>query len=286
MVVIMKTPKVLYILIAVFCFFAIVAGVYDQFIERKNANGVPMGHEEVAPAEFDKQDMESIKNELNKLFINTVNMNGTDTTGIKKIREDQEIIFTVSNINRNEDAYEININLPIVNINSDEANAFNKNIIQALFARTAQEVVANSKAEDKSIYNVDYVAYVNNNILSLIVKATLKDGKNAQRIIVKTFNYNLNTNKLLSLNDIITLKSLNVADVNSKIKQVIQDADNETKDIQNAGYENVFKRNLEDEMYSVEKSSVYFLGPNSNLYIIYPYGNDNATSEMDVVLFE
>ena len=71
-----------------------------------------------------------------------------------------------------------------------------------------------------------------------------------------------------------------------KIKAVITEADNQSKTIQNAGYSVDFSRDLSSGIYSVEKSTTFFLGEDEKLCIIYAYGNQNYTSEMDVVLFE
>ena len=52
------------------------------------------------------------------------------------------------------------------------------------------------------------------------------------------------------------------------------------------GYDNLYTRNLDDEIYTIDGSGTYFLGNDMKLYIVYPYGNQNYTSVMDVVLFE
>ena len=45
----------------------------------------------------------------------------------------------------------------------------------------------------------------------------------------------------------------------------------------------IYKRNVEDDMYKIENSDNYFLGPQGEIYIIYAYGNMNFTSERDIV---
>ena len=47
----------------------------------------------------------------------------------------------------------------------------------------------------------------------------------------------------------------------------------------------MYSRNLDDNMYLVDNSSIFLLGPDSQLYIIYAYGNQNFTSEMDIIVF-
>ena len=64
----MKTPKTLYILIAVFCVFAIIAGIYAQFIEGKSTNTNKIGDTTVV------KDRETIKEEFYNLFTDTLNL--------------------------------------------------------------------------------------------------------------------------------------------------------------------------------------------------------------------
>lgn len=277
----MKTPKTLYILIAIFCVFAIIAGVYAQFIEGGTRHSENTNNENIVVAEKDR---ETIKAEFNDLFTNTINLNGRDTTGITKLKSDQEIIYALDKTESTE-AYEIDIHVPVVNIKSDVASSFNK-VTQAVFANKANEVLKKTDTTTKIIYNIDYVAYVNEDILSVVIKSTLKEGQSAQRVIVQTYNYNLSTGSEVKLNDLVTKKALNKDEVNNKIKSVVQEADNEAKVIASAGYNEVFSRDLNSSMYTVDNSGTFFLGDNQKLYIIYAYGNQNFTSEMDIILFE
>lgn len=277
----MKTPKTLYILIAIFCVFAIIAGVYAQFIEGGTRHSENTNNENIVVAEKDR---ETIKAEFNDLFTNTINLNGRDTTGITKLKSDQEIIYALDKTESTE-AYEIDIHVPVVNIKSDVASSFNK-VTQAVFANKANEVLKKTDTTTKTLYNIDYVAYVNEDILSVVIKSTLKEGQSAQRVIVQTYNYNLSTGSEVKLNDLVTKKALNKDEVNNKIKSVVQEADNEAKVIASAGYNEVFSRDLNSSMYTVDNSGTFFLGDNQKLYIIYAYGNQNFTSEMDIILFE
>lgn len=279
----MKTPKTLYILIGVFCIFAVIAGIYAQTIEGKG--NVPATPNKGNDKSQIQKDAATIKAEFQALFTNTLHLNGFDTTGIVKKSEDKEIIYTAFDMSKDEEAYELNIKVPVVNINNEVANSFNA-ITQAIFVTRANEVLAKTDTTSKTIYSIDYVGYVNGDILSLIIKSTLKEGTNAQRVMVQTYNYDLVTGQSVSLNDMITRKALNKEEVNQKIKTVVQEADNEAKTIQNMGYETSFSRDLNSTMYTVDNSSTFFLGENNQLYVIYAYGNQNFTSEMDIVLFE
>lgn len=277
----MKTPKTLYVLIAIFCVFAIVAGIYAQFFEVKNSG---KNNENDANLVAEGKSQEAIKAEFSMLFTNTVNLNGLDTTGIAKLKDNQEIVYQLDRT-ESTDAYEIDIHIPVVNIKNNVASSFN-NVTQTVFANKANEVLRKKDAENKTLYTIDYVAYVNEDILSIVIQSTLKEGKNAQRVIVQTYNYNLLTGEEVNLNGLITKKTLNAEEVNQKIKRVIRAADEESKLVASAGYNEIFSRNLDDPMYAVENSGTVFLGDNQKLYIIYAYGNQNFTSEMDIVLFE
>ena len=231
----------------------------------------------------EEKDAETIKSEFDDLFTNTINLNGVDTTGIVRMNPNEEIVYSAYDIDRTELAYDLDINIPLVNINTEVAKSFNQNT-QAIFANKANEILKKTDETSQTIYSIDYVAFVNNDILSIAIKSTLKEGQNAQRVMVQTYNYNLATGMQVSLNDLITIKSLNKSDVEEKIKSVVQEADNAAKAIQGMGYEDIFSRDLSSDIYTVDNSKTFLLGNDNRLYIIYPYGNNNFTSEMDIVL--
>lgn len=277
----MKNPKVLYILISLFCIFAIIAGIYAQFIDA-SPTGTGVAEEEQNVIQEKTQD--EIKSDFNDLFTNELNLGTFDTTGIQKNDQTQEIVYSLSTERVNEFC-EINLNIPVINIRSDLSNTFNS-MTQADFVNKANEVIQNTDSTKKIIYTVDYTAYVNSNILSVVIKSTLKEGNSAQRVIVRTYNYNLSTNQEASLIDLITMKRLNRDDVNNKIMQVVTAENQEAENLQSMGYNTVFVRDLASDMYNIDNAGAYFLGPNQELYIVYAYGNSEFTSEMDIILFE
>lgn len=135
---------------------------------------------------------------------------------------------------------------------------------------------------------MQYKAYVNSNILSLVIKATLKEGANQQRIMVKTYNYNLTTNEEIKLNQLKEIKGISVESISKQIQQTIKQANQQAQNLESLGY-TVLYREPTDEIYNIEISNDSincFLGENGRLYIIYPYGNRESTSEMDIILFE
>ena len=279
----MKNPKIIYILISVFCVFAIIAGIYAQFIDG-DYGGVDLAKENNNEIEEEKSQIE-IKDEFDQLFTNTLELGSFDTTGISKINPDNEIVYTIYEKLEITDNYEVNMHIPIINIKSDVATKLN-NITQTLFVDKANDILKNTDASKKSIYSIDYTAYINSNILSVVIRSTLKESTSAQRIIVQTYNYNLSTNSEASLVDLITLKQLNKDEVNNKIKEVVTQADAEDKTLQDMGYNQVYIRDLTSDIYTVDNANGYFLGSEGKLFIVYAYGNGEYTSKMDIILFE
>ena len=117
----MKTPKALYVLITLFCIFAIIAGAYAEFVEQASVDDlIPI---EDSNNEIPEKDAETIKAELNEVFTNVINLNGADTTGVIKNKEDKEIVYTAYDISKSEANYEMNIKVPVINIKGEIPNS-------------------------------------------------------------------------------------------------------------------------------------------------------------------
>lgn len=279
----MKKPKVLYILISIFCVFAIIAGIYAQFIDgNSNENTVQTGSDANIVQEKTQQE---ISNDFNALFTNTLNLGGFDTTGIAKLDNTKEIVYSAYDVERNTENYELNLHIPVININSELSNTFNRSTLTT-FINKANEIIEKNDSSMPTLYSVDYAAFINDNVLSVVIKSTLKEGDSSQRIMVQTYNYNLSTNTEVPIIDLITMKQLNRDEVNNKIMQVVSAAAQEDQTLQDMGYNQVYIRDLTNEMYIVENAGAYFLGANRDLYIVYAYGNAEFTSKMDIIYFE
>ena len=104
-------------------------------------------------------------------------------------------------------------------------------------------------------------------------------------MIVQTYHYNLVTGKEVNFLDCLTQVGLTQAEVQNKIQTTVKQAADEANILLQSGY-SVYARDLNSTMYQVPNISTFLLGPNGSLYAIFAYGNQNFTSEMDVVLFE
>ena len=204
----------------------------------------------------------------------------TTDVNIKKIDEAQELVYTYYTKNENKkNSYDLNLNIPYINIDNETIAVYNEEIKQT-YEATAERIL---QTENKNIiYSMQYEATIENDILSLIIRVNLKEGSNAQRLIIQTFNYDLKNNKEINLEEMINLKQLNTNDVQNKINEEINSEYQRVEDLRSLGYE-IFERNPENEMYKIENSQEFFM-KDGNIYIIYAYGNENFTSEMDLVI--
>lgn len=279
----MKKRNIIYISIAVICVIAIIVGVYYQVIGSNKNENVPTNETQNITGDITAIDPEVLKEEFNSLFNNSFDDQGYDISTIQKIPEyvEQDIIYAAYNIKEDKDEkYSVNINLPVFNVQGEVPNTFNTTT-QSIFANKANSVLSNSTKY--TIYDVNYVSYLNENILSLVIKSSLKEGDSAQRIIVQTYNYDITTGKELSLNEVLEGKGISTKEVNKKIEAQVKEANKQTEAIAQALGQNVYIRDINNAMYVTDNVNHFFLGLDGQIYIIYPYGNSNFTSEMDII---
>lgn len=213
------------------------------------------------------------------IFQNHLEEYSTDLS-IKKIDEGQDLVYTY--YTKDEDkknSYDMNLNIPYINIDNETIATYNEEIKQT-YEEKAESTL--QKENENIIYTLQYQATIENDILSLIIRANLKEGTNAQRLIIQTFNYDLRNNKEITLEEMINLQNLNVNDMQNKINQEIESEQQRVEDLRSLGY-GIFERNPKDEMYKIENSQEFFV-KDGKIYIIYAYGNENFTSEMDLVI--
>ena len=279
----MKNQKLIFILVGAFCVLALIAGIYAQFFVGSSNNNNIQNPDNNINNEIKPKTQEEIKSQLNSLFTNEIISNDYDETNIQKRDASKGIVYSAYDIQKQEGNYELDVHLPVINIKDSVATDFNK-MTQSIFANKASDIL-NNKYTEKVIYSVDYISYVNDNILSLVIKSTLKQGNNPQRVIIQAYNYNLETGEKVQLVDVLAKRNIIQSDCQNKIHEIVTKAQEEAQVLVQSGY-TVYNRNLSDSMYQISNISTFFLGKNEELYIIFAYGNQNFTSEMDVVLYE
>ncbi len=224
-------------------------------------------------------DYQLLLSNFDNIFQNQVEESNV-TAEIKKVDENKPTVYTYYTNNETEKGnYELNLNIPYINIDNDTIKSFNDEIKKTFEAKA--ENTLKSKNQN-IIYSVEYQATVQNDILSLIIKATLKQNTDAQRLIMQTYNYDLKNNKEISLEEMLNYKNLNIQAVENRIKEDITTEQKKVNDLKSLGY-SIFERNPDDDRYKVENTKTFFV-KDGNIYIIYPYGNDSLTSEYDLVI--
>ena len=152
---------------------------------------------------------------------------------------------------------------------------------QSIFANKVTSIVTG--ANQYTIYNIDYVAYINDGILSLTIKSTLKEGNNPQRNIVLSYNYNIETGESVTLDEVLEKYNISKNEVNKKINTQVKEASKQAEKISEATGQNMYKRDLTNAMYLTENVNNFLVGKNGEIYIIYAYGNNSLTSEIDII---
>ncbi|MEF2620031.1 MAG: hypothetical protein U0N02_04340 [Clostridia bacterium] len=282
----MKEAKIIYVIISIICVISIIIGVYEQFFNKKddNTNISTNGKVEEPIEQIKEKTMEEIKDEFNAIFINSFSSEGKDISDIERINKEKNIVYAAYNIQQENDFFNIDLNIPVINIKGDIPKEFNK-ITQEVFVKKANEVMENTNASEKIIYSIDYAAYINGDILSVIIKSSLKQGNNPQRIIVQTYNYNIKTKEKVTLSNIIEQKNIDEQKLKSKIDRALQTVKREEEILTQSGY-SVYVRDLNSDVYKLENITNFFLDNDEKLYIIFAYGNQNFTSELDIVKYE
>lgn len=235
--------------------------------------------EEKKQGSKNNEEVQILKSEFDNKFNNTIEKNSV-SANIKKIDTTKDIIYTkFEKIESKAGSYDVNVSIPYININSKIINKYNTNISKAFEERLNEILNTEGKNE---IYSVQYVSSINGNILSLMIKSNLKEGENAQRTIIQTYNYDIENDKELTLNDVINSIGLSREKVQNEIKKRIEEEQKKVQDLRNLGY-NIYSRNYDSGEYSIENSKEYYCTSNT-LYIVYAYGNKTYTSETDVVV--
>ena len=268
---------VVYIIMITICVIAIGFGVYMQFFKDEKL-GVILG----ITKEEEDIELKNLEENFFNIFSNNIDILEAYDGKVTKIKEDMDIIVTAYSKEEQGKNYSLNLNIPYFNVKSEEAVKINKEI-QSTFIHKV-ESISSSKSENSIIYNVKYKAYIYKNILSLAILSELKEENSNQRIIIQTYNYNLSENKLVTIGEIIQNKNIDILQANKKIKETVDSSQSENIKLKELGYE-VDLRNSDSEEYKIQNADQFFIGEKGYLYIVYPYGNKEFTSEMDLIIF-
>ncbi len=274
----LEIRHVFYIIIIIICIIAIGIAVYMQYFKDEKL-GVIFG----ITTEEEDEEVNKLKEDFLGIFTNELQFIEKYEGNTNKIKEDLDVVTTTYSIEKHEKNYSMDLKIPGFNINSDEAKAINIKI-RDIYKAKAQSVEL-AKGDDKIIYNVRYKAYENNNILSLVIISELKEGDKNQRIVMQTYNYDLQTNKTVDVETLLQKNNIDTKIANSKIKEEIDKSQEQNIKLKDLGYD-VNVRDSGSEDYKIENAKVFFIGEKGYIYIIYPYGNKELTSQMDIIILK
>ncbi len=262
------------------CIVAILFGIFIQFYY-KYSESDPLMIGINTSAQKTIEELEALEAEFNGLFTNEIYIN-SENVKVNKIEPQNNIVYTGYNlVNDDENFYSVNAQVPVININTDSAKTINSQIKTEFYDKANQ--VMRSK-NGKTVYLVSYVAYVNQDVLSVVIKSSLKEEGKSEKVSVKAYNYSIPNGEILSFNDFLKLRELTTDEVQTKINSSIKEADHNAKIIAEQ-FGNLYQRDLNSSIYKVENAETYFINQDGFLYLVYAYGNKDYTNEMDVIVF-
>lgn len=224
-----------------------------------------------------------LKTEFDTIFTNQIENFQQENIEIQKINKDYDVVVTAYNYKEEKDNCTIDVAIPYINVNHPSAKEFNKMITTSY--KQKAENLKNQVSTMNIIYTVQYKAYIQNNILSLAIRSEYKEGNKSQKAIVNTFNYNVLEKRMIEIQEILDIKGIKSADATNKIRSEIKVIQEQNQALIDEGY-SIYQRDYTSNKYDVLNCKKFLYGKDGMLYIIYPYGNEDDTSEMDVVIFK
>lgn len=276
-----KRHLALYISIMAICIICIIIAFYVQFYARIDIGrliGISSNEEFGKKTEEQK---EILKADFEQIFTNDINLaeNQSENEN-KKVDKNKKIVYTDYEKKESKlNSYDIEVRIPQINIENEVIKKYNEQIKKDFLGKTESVL----KSENRNIiYTVEYVANIQDDILSLMIRSNLKEGSQAQRVIIQTYNYDLRNNKEITLEEVLKIEQLNKEEVQAQIKDEIKIEQEKVEALKKLGY-NIYNRDVSSDIYTLEKSTEFYL-TNNTLYIIYAYGNNASTSEMDLIV--
>lgn len=274
-----KKQIIIYISIILICIISIIIAFYVQFYARIDIASLVGLKEKKEFGQKTEEEIASLKSNFNAIFINDIENDNDENNG-KKEQQDRKIVYTKYEKKESKvNSYDLEVHIPYINVDNEVVKKYNQDI-EEIFANKARNVLG---SENKNIiYNVEYVANIHDGILSVMIKSNLKEGSNAQKVIVQTYNYDLRNNKEITIAEMLKIKGMDKQFVQNKINDEISAEEKKVEDLKDLGY-TIYTRDTSSSMYELENASEFYVTEDT-LYIVYAYGNQTSTSEMDLVI--
>ena len=269
-----KRDIVIYTICIIICVVALTVAVTVQVLGENVTNKVFHANKLQIASE---EEQVKLRTDFENMFTNE--FTGQIENAEKKDESKNFVYTTYENQDTVQGNYTLDVHIPNFNIKDETLEQIN-NKITTEYKQKVNQILNNNGSQ--IIYSVEYNSYVENDILFLIIRSNLKESNNAQKQMIYTYNYDLKIKKVIDINDVIEKLKYNKNDVEKAIQNYIEIQENNSKSLKNLGY-GIYVRNSKDNMYKIENTKQFFI-KNGKLYIIYPYGNTTATTEMDIVI--
>ena len=269
-----KRDIVIYTICIIICVVALTVAVTVQVLGENVTNKVFHANKLQIASE---EEQVKLRTDFENMFTNE--FTGQIENAEKKDESKNLVYTTYENQDTVQGNYTLDVHIPNFNIKDETLEQIN-NKITTEYKQKVNQILNNNGSQ--IIYSVEYNSYVENDILFLIIRSNLKESNNAQKQMIYTYNYDLKNKKVIDINDVIEKLKYNKNDVEKAIQNYIEIQENNSKSLKNLGY-GIYVRNSKDNMYKIEITKQFFI-KNGKLYIIYPYGNTTATTEMDIVI--
>lgn len=270
---------IIYGIIIAFCIISLLIAFYVQFYARIDIAKLIGINQEERFGQKDEEEIELLKTDFLKIFTNSIENSEGQNNG-KKVDTDKDLVYTQYEKKESKvNSYDLEIHIPHINVESEIVDEYNKEI-EDVFANMARKVL---QSENRNIiYTVEYTANVQDGILSVMIHSNFKEGSNAQKVIIKTYNYDLRNNKEVTLSDLLRFEQLDEQKIQNQINAEIETEQKKVEDLKQLGY-NIYNRDTTSDIYKIENTTEFYI-TNDILYIIYAYGNESNTSEMDLII--
>ncbi len=274
-----KKTIMIYGIIIFVCVASLIVAFYVQFYARIDLGRLIGINKDMVYGNKTEDEKEEMEAEFLSLFNNSIE-NIEEGYENKKQDESKNLVYT--NYEKKEtkqNSYDLEVHIPTINVKNEIVDNYNKEI-EETFTNMTEKVL---KSENRNvIYTVDYTSNIQNGILSVIIHSNFKEGTKAQKVIIKTYNYDLRNNKEVSLAEVLNFENIDKQIVQEQINTEIKHEQQKVEDLEKLGY-NIFTRDANSDIYKIENTEEFYFTKNA-IYIIYPYGNDSNTSEMDIVI--
>lgn len=270
---------IIYGAIITFCVISLLIAFYVQFYARIDIAKLVGINQEVRFGNKTEEEKEQLKTDFLKIFNNTIE-NNEGQNNSKKVDIDKDLVYTQYEKKESKvNSYDLEIHIPRINVESEIVDGYNKEI-EDVFANMAKKVL---QSENRNIiYTVEYTANVQDGILSVMIHSNFKEGTNAQKVIIRTYHYDLRNNKEVTLSDLLRFEQLEEQKIQEQINSEIETEQKKVEDLKQLGY-NIYSRDTTSDFYKIENTTEFYV-EDDVLYIIYAYGNDSNTSEMDLII--